>query len=85
MIWFFENWLTKECIKRVEKITGQTIPNIHLDVLDYAALDKVFKENNFFAVLHLAALKAVGESMTKPLEYFQVNVCGTLNVLNVIY
>lgn len=72
----------KECIKRVEKITGQNIPNVHLDVCDYEALDKLFKENNFFAVLHLAALKAVGESMTKPLEYFQVNVSGTLNVLN---
>lgn len=71
-----------ESIKRVEKITGKSIPNIHLDVLDYAALDKLFKEQKFFAVLHLAALKAVGESMEKPLEYFQVNVTGTINVLN---
>lgn len=67
----------------MEQITGKSIPNVHLDVLDYAALDKLFKEHNFFAVLHLAALKAVGESMEKPLEYFQVNVTGTINVLNV--
>lgn len=73
---------SKECIRRVETITGKSIPNIHLDVLDYEALDKLFKANTFYAVLHLAALKAVGESMEKPLEYFQCNVTGTLNVLN---
>ena len=73
----------KECINRVEKITEKSITNIHLDVLDYPALDKLFKEYTFYAVLHLAALKAVGESISKPLEYFQVNCAGTLNVLNV--
>ena len=67
----------------MEIITGKSIPNIHLDVLDYEALDKLFKANKFYAVLHLAALKAVGESMEKPLEYFQCNVTGTINVLNV--
>jgi len=72
----------KECINRVEKITEKSITNIHLDVLDYPALDKLFKEYTFYAVLHLAALKAVGESISKPLEYFQVNCAGTLNVLN---
>lgn len=73
---------SKECIKRVEQITGKSIPNIHLDVLDNVALNKLFEEHKFYGVLHLAALKAVGESMVKPLEYFECNVTGTLNVLN---
>lgn len=55
-----------------------------MDVNDTVALDKLFKENNFFAVLHLAALKAVGESCMKPLEYYQNNVAGSINLLRVI-
>lgn len=71
----------KECINRVEKISGKVIPYVDLDILDYASLDKLFKANKFHAVLHLAALKAVGESIQKPLEYFEINCSGSLNVL----
>ena len=72
-----------ECLRRVELIAGKKVPYLNLDVTNYESVDKLFKEHNFYAVLHLAALKAVGESMEKPLDYFQVNVGGTLNILRV--
>lgn len=74
-----------ECLKRVERITGKTIDVVYIDVNDTANLDKLFKENNFYAVLHLAALKAVGESCVKPLEYYHNNVAGSINLLRVIF
>ena len=70
-------------MKRVEKITGQTIPTISLDICDKTAVNNLFKEHKFYAVLHLAALKAVGESVEKPLDYYRNNVGGTLNLLEV--
>lgn len=70
-------------MNRVEKITGKSVPRITVDVCDRAAVFNLFKNNQFFAVLHLAALKAVGESVTKPLDYYRNNVLGTLNVLDV--
>jgi len=73
-----------ECLKRVERITGKTIDVVYIDVNDTANLDKLFKENNFYAVLHLAALKAVGESCVKPLEYYHNNVAGSINLLRVM-
>lgn len=69
----------------MEKITGKTIPTVEVDVRDREAVNKLFKEHKFHAVLHLAALKAVGESCAKPLEYYWNNVCGTLTVLDVRY
>ncbi len=44
----------------------------------------MFNEHNFFAVIHFAGLKAVGESVAKPLKYYQNNVAGTLNLLEVM-
>ncbi|CAF0973868.1 unnamed protein product, partial [Brachionus calyciflorus] len=81
-----DNWSnsSKECIPRLEKITGRKINTIDLDVTDRDALDKLFNENKFYAVLHLAALKAVGESVLKPLEYYFNNVYGTMTVLEVM-
>jgi len=73
---------SEECLNRVEKISGKSVPRITLDVCDRDAVFNLFKNNNFFAVLHLAALKAVGESVTKPLDYYRNNVLGTLNVLD---
>ena len=72
-----------ECLNRLETITGRKIEREVLDVTDKAAVSGLFKRHNFFAVLHLAALKAVGESVTMPLEYYRVNVGGTINVLEV--
>ena len=70
-----------ECMNRVEKITGKKIPRIEINVNDKSALDKLFKENNFYAVLHLAALKAVGESVGMPLDYYANNVGGSVTIL----
>ncbi|WP_410472874.1 UDP-glucose 4-epimerase GalE [Faucicola mancuniensis] len=71
-------------IERVEKIVGQKIDFIQGDVLDKTLLNQVFNEHNFFAVIHFAGLKAVGESVAKPLKYYQNNVAGTLNLLEVM-
>ena len=70
-------------MKNVEKITGKSISTVPLDIGDKKALDDVFKSNKFWAVLHLAAFKCVGESVDKPLEYYRNNVAGTLNLLEV--
>lgn len=71
-------------IDRVEKIVGQKIDFIQGDILDKTLLNQVFNEHNFFAVIHFAGLKAVGESVAKPLKYYQNNVAGTLNLLEVM-
>jgi UDP-glucose 4-epimerase len=54
-----------------------------LDVNDKQSINDLFKKHKFFAVLHLAALKAVGESVAKPLDYYHNNVSGTVNLLQV--
>ena len=70
-------------MKAVEKITGQPIPSVSLDICDKKALDNVFKQHKIYAVLHLAALKAVGESVGIPLDYYRNNVGGTVTLLEV--
>ena len=70
----------EESLRRVKRITGKA-PSFHqVDMLDAPALDKVFKAGKVDAVIHFAALKAVGESVKKPLEYYQNNVTGTLGL-----
>lgn len=71
-------------IERVEQIVGRKIPFIKGDVLDKTLLNQVFSEHDFFAVIHFAGLKAVGESVAKPLKYYQNNVTGTLSLLEVM-
>ena len=71
-------------IERVQKIVGTEIAFIKGDVLDKAHLERVFDEHDFFGVIHFAGLKAVGESVAKPLKYYQNNVTGTLNLLEVM-
>ena len=73
-----------ESIRRVEKITNSTIPFFNADVRDISTLDKIFTENNFDAVIHFAGLKAVGESITKPLDYYSNNIDSTLVLLDVM-
>ncbi len=67
-----------EALKRVEKITGKAITFYHNDLLDQDALDHIFKKEEITAVIHFAGLKAVGESVLKPLEYYYNNLTGTL-------
>ncbi len=76
---------SKEAVKRVEEITGKSLRFYDVDICDEAKLDDVFKENtDIEAVIHFAALKAVGESVQKPLEYYSNNLISTLNMLNVM-
>ncbi len=71
-------------LARVEQIVGQKITFIHGDILDKDLLANIFSENDFFAVIHFAGLKAVGESVAQPLKYYQNNVIGTINLLEVM-
>ncbi|MFC0820949.1 UDP-glucose 4-epimerase GalE [Moraxella marmotae] len=68
-------------LERVAQITGQQIEFVEADILDKAALAQVFDGHQFFAVIHFAGLKAVGESVAKPVKYYQNNVTGTLNLI----
>lgn len=70
-----------ESIKRVQEITGKNIVHYSVDLLDKDALEEVFNKHEFYAVVHLAALKAVGESVVIPLRYYHNNVTGCLNLL----
>lgn len=65
----------------IERITGVR-PKFHeVDLLDMPAMEKVFEEGKFDLVIHFAGLKAVGESVEKPLKYYENNVGGTINLL----
>ena len=75
---------SKESIKRVEELTGKKIRFYEGDVQDEEALLEMFKIQKIDAVIHCAALKAVGESVQKPLEYYQNNIAGTLTLLKVM-
>ena len=70
-----------ESIKRVEKITGKSVKLYELDIKDNAKLAEVFKENKIDAVIHFAGLKAVGESVQKPVMYYRNNIDTTLALL----
>lgn len=75
---------SKEAIKRVEKITGRMIPFYPVDLLDIDGLEDVFEKEDIDAVIHFAGLKAVGESVAKPWEYYNNNITGTLNLCKVM-
>ena len=79
----FDNMVNscEESIKRVEKITGKKIKFYNADMRDAAAMEKIFSENKIDSVIHFAGLKAVGESVRKPLEYYDNNIYGTLVLL----
>lgn len=70
-----------EAVKRVEEITGKKIPLYEADVCDKGAVDRIFAENDLDAVIHFAGLKAVGESVEKPVEYYRNNIDSTLTLL----
>ena len=75
----------EESIRRVEEITGKTVPFIQADVCDPAAMEAVFAQHpDITAAVHFAGLKAVGESVRKPLEYYTNNLVSTLTLLNVM-
>ena len=73
-----------ESLKRVEELTGKSVKFYEGDVLDAAKLTEMFKAEAIDAVIHCAALKAVGESVRKPLEYYRNNINGTLTLMDVM-
>ena len=75
---------SEESVKRVEELTGKTVKFYEGDILDAEFLKTMFEMEKIDAVIHCAALKAVGESVRKPLEYYQNNITGTLTLLGVM-
>lgn len=73
-----------KCIQRVEQITGKKVTCYNVDIRDEKDLSEVFDKHHIDSVIHFAGLKAVGESVAKPLEYYENNVGGTFVLLNVM-
>lgn len=73
-----------EALDKIKKITGKDFKFYEVDILDEEKLEKVFKENNIESVIHFAGLKAVGESVVKPIEYYHNNITGTLVLLKLM-
>ena len=71
-------------VDQIEKITGKRPGFFEADLLDKEKIDAIFTDNKYDAVLHFAGLKAVGESVEKPLLYYHNNVAGTINLLEVM-
>ena len=74
----------RESLNRVEEITGKKLTFYEVDLLDEPTLDSVFQNEKIDAVIHFAGLKAVGESVYKPLEYYHNNITGTLILCDVM-
>ena len=73
-----------EVLDKLRKITNKDFKFYEVDLLDEENLEKVFIENNIEAVIHFAGLKAVGESVEKPIEYYHNNITGTLVLLKLM-
>ena len=73
-----------QAVDAVKTITGKDFPFYECDMCDEAAFEKVFAENQIDAVIHFAGLKAVGESVQKPLEYYSNNLTGTFVLLRLM-
>ena len=71
-------------IEKIKEITKKDFKFYEVDLLDKPKLEKVFQENDIKEVIHFAGLKAVGESVQKPLEYYHNNITGTLMLLEVM-
>ncbi len=70
-----------DVVDKIETITGKRPDFVEADLRDREALEDLFKNNDFYAVIHFAGLKAVGESVAKPLLYYNNNIIGTLVLL----
>ena len=73
-----------DVLDRLKEITGKKFDFYEVDLLDEEKLEQVFKENNIESVMHFAGLKAVGESVAKPIEYYHNNITGTLILLKLM-
>ena len=74
----------EESLKRVQKITGKALDFHKTDLVDKLALGAIFKSNQIDAVIHFAGLKAVGESVEKPLWYYHNNLIGSINLFELM-
>ncbi|MEF9940473.1 MAG: UDP-glucose 4-epimerase GalE [Clostridium sp.] len=75
---------SEESLKRVTKITGKTVKFYKADLLDIQSMETIFEHETIDSVIHFAGLKAVGESVAKPLEYYHNNITGTLLLCDVM-
>ncbi len=75
---------SSKSLDRVKEITGKPVTFYEADILDGDALDKIFSENEIDSVIHFAGLKAVGESVQKPWEYYNNNITGSLVLFDVM-
>ena len=75
---------SEKSLDRVAKITGKEVPFYKADIRDREALEKIFSKEEIGAVIHFAGLKAVGESVAKPWEYYDNNITGTLTLVDVM-
>lgn len=73
-----------DVIEKIIKITNKNFKFYKVDLLDEISIENIFKKNNIESVIHFAGLKAVGESVQKPLEYYYNNITGTLNLLKIM-
>ncbi|MGL4791424.1 MAG: SDR family NAD(P)-dependent oxidoreductase, partial [Anaerotignaceae bacterium] len=71
-------------IERVAEITGKNIPIYNVDIRNRKELNSIMKNHKFHCCIHFAGLKSVGESVEKPLEYYDNNINGTLTLLDVM-
>ncbi|MCL2865146.1 MAG: UDP-glucose 4-epimerase GalE [Lachnospiraceae bacterium] len=75
---------SKSALKRVEEITGKSLTFYENDLLDKGAITNIFEKEKISSVIHFAGLKAVGESVVKPLAYYHNNIVGTLILCEVM-
>ena len=75
---------SEKSLERVEAITGKKVPFYKADILDRESLEKIFSAAPVDEVIHFAGLKAVGESVQKPWEYYENNIAGTLTLVDVM-
>ena len=75
---------SEKSLERVEKITGKPVKFYKADILDREALNDIFEKEDIDSCIHFAGLKAVGESVAKPWEYYENNIAGTLTLVDVM-
>ena len=75
---------SEKSLERVEKITGKPVKFYKADILDREALERIFAQEKIDSCIHFAGLKAVGESVQKPWEYYENNIAGTLTLVDVM-
>lgn len=75
---------SEKSLERVEKLTGKQVKFVKGDILDEKILNQIFETEEIESVIHFAGLKAVGESVAKPWEYYHNNVTGTLTLVDVM-